>query len=146
MKASEGRITYQSKGPEYRRFLKYAPANGSLPVTRRLRRLVERRRSMKSVMYVGLAMRLFVAAVSPASGAPAMNEGTQHQPLSATLASSVHPWTSGSETSTLPWSAPRGHHQPGMADFPASSGSFRQDLSGEDARIDKIVRSVCRNC
>ena len=50
---------------------------------------------MKRIMYVGLAMRLFIAAASPAYGAPP--PGTDA-------------WKAGNETSTLPWSAPRGHH------------------------------------
>jgi hypothetical protein len=98
---------------------------------------------MKSLMYLGLATRLFVAAVSPAWGAPALVERTQYQPVSA-LVSSVGPWTSGSEMSTLPWSAPRGHHQPRLGDIPTSP--VQQDVSEEDARIDRIVRNVCRNC
>ncbi len=84
---------------------------------------------MKSVMYVGLAMRLFVAAASPAYGAPALE----------TVA-----WKAGNETSTLPWSAPRGHHQPRVVDIPASRA--QDNLSEEDARIDRIVRNICRNC
>lgn len=88
---------------------------------------------MKSLMYLGLAMRLFVAAVSPACGAPALNEGTQHQSASTMLVSSAYPWTSGNEMSTLPWSAPRGHHQPRLADIPASPASASQGQD-EDAR------------
>ena len=84
---------------------------------------------MKRVMYVGLAMRLFVAAASPAYGTPALG---------------THAWMSGNETSTLPWSAPRGHHQPRVADIPASQA--QDNLSDEDARIDRIVRNICRNC
>ena len=100
---------------------------------------------MKSYMYAGLAMRLLVTAVSPASGTPALNVDTQHPSVeSMRVASSIHPWTSGNETSTLPWAAPRGHHQPGVSDIP--SRPDLNNLSDEDARIDRIVRSVCRNC
>lgn len=84
---------------------------------------------MKRVMYVGLAMRLFVAAASPAYGAPALG---------------THAWKAGNETATLPWSAPRGHHQPRLLDIPASP--IEDNLSEEDARIDRIVGNVCRNC
>ena len=84
---------------------------------------------MKSVMYVGLAMRLFVAAASPAYGESA--PGT-------------HAWASGNETSTLPWSAPRGHHQPRVVDIPATQA--QHNLNEEDARIHRIVRNICRNC
>ena len=100
---------------------------------------------MKSVMYVGLAMRLFVAAASPAYGAPAPNAETLHPSVESTKpVSSVHAWKAGNETSTLPWSAPRGHHQPRLVDIPASPTG--DNPSEEDARIDRIVRNVCRNC
>jgi hypothetical protein len=139
-------ITRRSKDPEYRRFLKYQPADNSLAAKRELRGMVSRRCSMKRLIYLGLAVRLFVAAVSPASGTPALNVGPPHQAAGPMkLVSSVHPWTSGSETATLPWAAPRGHHQPRLADVPASPASDGQDLN-EDARIDRIVRDVCRNC
>jgi hypothetical protein len=84
---------------------------------------------MNRVMYVGLAMRLFAAAASPAYGAPGL---------------ATHAWTAGNETATLPWSAPRGHHQPRFVDIPASP--IEDNLSVEDARIDRIIRNVCRNC
>ena len=85
---------------------------------------------MKKLLYLGLAIRLLVATLSPASGAPFLNES----------------WKSGSETSTLPWSAPRGHHQPRFGDIPGSPALPEQNLNGEDARIDRIIRNVCRNC
>ena len=100
---------------------------------------------MKTYMYIGLAVRLLVTAVSPACGAPALNVETRHQSVESTrLVSSAYPWVSGNETSTLPWSAPRGHHQPRLADIPAPPA--RDNPSEEDARIDRIVRNVCRNC
>jgi hypothetical protein len=99
---------------------------------------------MKSVVYVGLAMRLLVAAASPAHGAPVPNAETLHPSVESTKpVSSVRPWTSGNETATLPWSAPRGHHQPRLVDIPASP---REDHPSEDVRIDRIVGNVCRNC
>ena len=100
---------------------------------------------MKSVMYVGLAMRLFVAAASPAYGAPAPSAETPRPSVESTKpVSSVQAWKAGSETSTLPWSAPRGHHQPRLVDIPASP--TKDNPSEEDARIDRIVGNVCRNC
>ena len=99
---------------------------------------------MNSLMYVGLATRLFVATLSPACGAPALNGEMQYRPASTIFVSSARPWTSGSETSTLPWSAPRGHHQPRVVDIPASQAP--DNPSEEDARIDRIVRNICRNC
>ena len=57
---------------------------------------------------------------------------------------SVRPWKAGSETATRPWSAPVGHHQPTAVDV-AEIGS-RLSLDQEDAKVDRIVRGVCRGC
>jgi hypothetical protein len=51
----------------------------------------------------------------------------------------------GCETKTMPWSAPVGHRQPQAADIP-SSASYEQALEEENAKIDRIVRGVCRGC
>jgi hypothetical protein len=131
----------QSQQPEHLHFLKYTKANGNLIVVRRLRRIA-RRRSMKRLLYLGLAIRLLVATLSPASGAPALDEALRH----GISDRSVLSWKSGSETLTLPWSAPRGHHQPRLADIPRPPAAGQLDLSEEDARIDRIIRNVCRNC
>jgi len=54
------------------------------------------------------------------------------------------PWKAGSETVTRPWSAPAGHHQP------TAAGVLKPDseltLDQEDAKVDRIVRGVCRGC
>jgi hypothetical protein len=97
---------------------------------------------MKRLLYLGLAIRLLVATLSPASGASAIGEALGH----GIVDPSVQSWKSGSETSTLPWSAPRGHHQPRLGDIPAAPASSQQDLNNEDTRIDRIIRNVCRNC
>ena len=97
---------------------------------------------MRRLQYLGLAARLLVATLSPANGAPALDEGTQHGIANP----SALAWKSGHETSTLPWSAPRGHHQPRLGEIPASAVPAQQDLNEEDARIDRIIRNVCRNC
>jgi hypothetical protein len=131
----------QSQQPEHLHFLKYTKANGNLIVVRRLRRIA-RRRSMKRLLYLGLAIRLLVATLSPASGAPALDEDVRR----GIVDPSVQSWKSGGETSTLPWSAPRGHHQPRLGDIPVAPASSQQDLGDEDARIDRIIRNVCRNC
>jgi hypothetical protein len=60
--------------------------------------------------------------------------------------SSGRPWTPGNETATRPWSAPAGHHQPRAVDVLTSVSSVEQFLDEEDARVDRIVRNICRGC
>ena len=55
-------------------------------------------------------------------------------------------WARGKETATRPWSAPVGHHQPRAADVPVPPAALQQMIEDEDARIDRIVRSICRGC
>jgi hypothetical protein len=53
----------------------------------------------------------------------------------------------GCETSTLPWSAPVGHRQPQAADVTSSaSSSIDQAVVEENARIDELIKGVCRGC
>jgi hypothetical protein len=56
----------------------------------------------------------------------------------------VRPWKAGMETATMPWSAPMGHHQPTAVDVIDSDS--RLNLDQEDARVDSIVRGICRGC
>jgi hypothetical protein len=51
----------------------------------------------------------------------------------------------GCETTTMPWSAPVGHRQPQVADVPAAT-SFEQALEEENARVDRVIRGICRGC
>lgn len=62
----------------------------------------------------------------------------------ADAAASVRPWKAGSETATMPWSAPIGHHQPTAVDVIESDS--RLILDQEDAKVDRIVRGICRGC
>jgi hypothetical protein len=62
----------------------------------------------------------------------------------ADAAPSVRPWKAGSETTTMPWSAPMGHHQPTAVDV--SEADSQRTLDEEDARVDRIVNGVCRGC
>jgi hypothetical protein len=59
---------------------------------------------------------------------------------------SGRPWIPGNETATRPWSAPAGHHQPRAIDVLTSASSFEQFFEEEDARVDRIVRNICRGC
>jgi hypothetical protein len=60
--------------------------------------------------------------------------------------SSGRPWTPGNETATRPWSAPAGHHQPRAIDVLTSTSSVEQFFEDEDARVDRVVRNICRGC
>ena len=53
----------------------------------------------------------------------------------------------GLETSTLPWSAPVGHRQPQAANVSSSRpSSIDQAVVEENARIDEVIKGVCRGC
>jgi|SRR5579864_5340858 len=54
----------------------------------------------------------------------------------------------GCETVTIPWSAPVGHRQPQAADVTSSkpSSSIDRELSEENARVDRLVKGICRGC
>lgn len=53
----------------------------------------------------------------------------------------------GCETKTLPWSAPVGHRQPQAADVTSSSRlSIDQAVAEENARVDEVIKGVCRGC
>jgi hypothetical protein len=58
---------------------------------------------------------------------------------------SVRPWRAGNETATRPWSAPVGHHQPSAVVLESTSDS-QPILDEEDAKVDRIVRGICRGC
>ena len=55
----------------------------------------------------------------------------------------------GSETTTLPWSAPTGHRQPQAADVTAASGTasaIDQAVLEENVRVDRLIKGICRGC
>jgi hypothetical protein len=59
-------------------------------------------------------------------------------------APSARPWKAGNEMATKPWSAPMGHHQPTAVDV--LEADSRLTIDQEDARVDRIVRGICRGC
>ena len=83
------------------------------------------------------------SAPSPPRKVIVVNRGTADALASD---SSGRPWTPGNETATRPWSAPAGHHQPRAIDVLTSDSSFEQIFEEEDARVDRIVRNICRGC
>ena len=50
----------------------------------------------------------------------------------------------GCEKSTLPWSAPVGHRQPQLTDV--TQAKSLSDLDEENAKLNRVVRSICRGC
>ena len=84
-----------------------------------------------------------VSAPSPPRKVIVVNRGTAD---ALATDSSGRPWTPGNETATRPWSAPAGHHQPRAIDVLTSDSSFEQIFEEEDARVDRIVRNICRGC
>jgi hypothetical protein len=56
----------------------------------------------------------------------------------------ARPWKPGREMATIPWSAPRGHHQPTAVDIVETGRQL--PLDQEDVRVDRVVRGICRGC
>jgi hypothetical protein len=48
----------------------------------------------------------------------------------------------GCEKSTLPWSAPVGHRQPQLIDV--TEAKSLADLDGENAKLNRVIKSICR--
>ena len=70
----------------------------------------------------------------------ASNPGTLPAPTAAAI-------PAGCETTTRPWSAPVGHRQPQAIDVTASvTSSIDQEVKEENARIDQLIKGVCRGC
>jgi hypothetical protein len=66
--------------------------------------------------------------------------------MGAVSAQSFHPSVAGRETTTRPWTAPIGHHQPHAADVPATTMGPLDFLDQEDANVDRKISSICRGC
>jgi hypothetical protein len=52
----------------------------------------------------------------------------------------------GCEKSTLPWSAPVGHRQPQLIDLTQTKSLYEQELDEENAKLSRVVKSICRGC
>jgi hypothetical protein len=103
--------------------------------------------SQDSGAYVSSDSKTDLGSRSGASRPPKVTTATSRPPADAMASvSSSRPWTPGSETATKPWSAPAGHHQPRAIDILTSAASFEQFFEDEDARVDRIVRNICRGC
>jgi hypothetical protein len=103
--------------------------------------------SQDSGAYVSSDSEADLESRSGASRPPEVTTAVSRPPADAMASvSSGRPWTPGRETSTKPWSAPAGHHQPRAIDVLTSASSFEQFFEDEDARVDRIVRNICRGC
>jgi hypothetical protein len=101
----------------------------------------------------GLAIVLPLTLAMPVSA-----QATAHEPLECRLSIEAEGGTPpaptadalprGCETITIPWSAPVGHRQPQAADVTLSkpSSSIDRALSEENARVDQLVKGICRGC
>jgi len=50
----------------------------------------------------------------------------------------------GCAKSTLPWSAPVGHRQPQLTDV--TQAKSLSDLDEENAKLNRVVKGICRGC
>jgi hypothetical protein len=90
---------------------------------------------------------LYAAAIlSAAAVAPALAQTAIRGTADAMASAPLPPQKRGSETSTLPWSAPIGHRQPRVEDVPASERLTREALDQEDAYVDRKINNICRGC
>jgi hypothetical protein len=102
----------------------------------------------------GLAIVLPLTLAMPVSA-----QATVHEPLECRLsieaegggtppAPAADALPRGCETITIPWSAPVGHRQPQAADVASSKppSSIDRALSEENARVDQLVKGICRGC
>src|ERR1700722_5985247 len=92
----------------------------------------------------GNALNIPTGGTATVSAQPQRRDVSNPNSGAAHAASSVRPGKAGNETATMPWSAPIGHHQPTAVDVIESDS--RLILDQEDARVDSIVRGICRGC
>jgi hypothetical protein len=88
---------------------------------------------------------LLCAAVilSTAAAAPVLAQTAIRGTANAMALAPPPPSKIGSETSTLPWSAPVGHRQPRINDVPRLT---QEALDQEDAIVDRKINNICRGC
>jgi hypothetical protein len=90
-----------------------------------------------SSMFASAEPARAVASGSTACSSSSMGSGDAPLPASVSV-------PRGCETSTKPWSAPIGHRQPQAVDIPPSISS--EQTLDEDAKIDRVIRGICRGC
>ena len=108
---------------------------------------------MTRIALLGMTTILALAFATPASlQATARQSSVCRLPVEALNgagppAPTANALPPGCETSTLPWSAPVGHRQPQAADVSSSRpSSIDQAVVEENARIDEVIKGVCKGC
>ena len=116
---------------------------------------------MTRLALLGMTTILALAFATPASlqatvrQAPACRLSVEALNGAGPPAPTANALPPGCETSTLPWSAPVGHRQPKAIDVSSSasssvsssaSSSIDQAVLEENARIDEVIKGVCRGC
>jgi hypothetical protein len=86
------------------------------------------------------------AILSAAAAAPVLAQTIIRGTTDAMASAPLPPSKRGSETSTLPWSAPVGHRQPRVDEVPAPAPLTREALDQEDAIVDRKINNICRGC
>ena len=119
--------------------------------------------SMSVILSTAIAAPVFAQTAAQESDAYALylphvetgSESAASEPRDASIirpgktepmpsAPSLRPWKAGNEMATKPWTAPVGHHQPTAVDVLESDSQL--SLDQEDAKVDRVVRGVCRGC
>ena len=110
---------------------------------------------MTKVSLHGMTVVILVSFASLASAQAAVHEPPPcSMPIEAINsetppAPAADAFPRGNETSTLPWLAPVGHHQPQAADVTAASGSastIDQAVLEENVRVDRLIKGICKGC
>jgi hypothetical protein len=91
-------------------------------------------------LHPGVGVRL-ISTASQRREVGAVDRETADATASAPPARSL---IAANETTTRPWSAPVGHRQPRAIDVPTPTSASQLDQ--EDAKVDRIIRGVCRGC
>jgi hypothetical protein len=108
------------------------------------------KRSTTKRLLVGISVLLSTAIALPVFAQAAVPQPDRYalylpdRGTGVQSAPPIRPWKAGNETAAKPWLAPLGHHQPTAADVLTSDPELALDQ--EDAKIDRIVRGICRGC
>ena len=129
----------------------YQKSNAGLSYRKRSSWAHDRRRQMTRFALYGMIIILPLMF-----GASLSAQAAIHEPRSCILqldadgkipSPTANALPPGCETSTMPWSAPVGHRQPQAMDVARSAkSSIDQAVAEENARVDEVIKGVCRGC
>ena len=107
---------------------------------------------MNKFACLGTAAVLSIMFASPLLAQPVRHESDACPASSAPSGDAGPPAPSaawlppGCEKSTLPWSAPVGHRQPQANDVPQAMSWSERTLDNENAKVNRLIKGVCRGC